>query len=60
MSTSTYRASAPSSIDLTVKKNVLTVKAERSWRHSEGREVVVAERPQDVRPFAPNLASTHG
>ncbi|HZU73222.1 MAG TPA: Hsp20/alpha crystallin family protein [Acidimicrobiales bacterium] len=36
----------PDSIDLTVEKNVLTVKAERSWQPAEGDEVVVAERPQ--------------
>jgi HSP20 family protein len=36
----------PGSIDLTVEKNVLTVKAERSWRPGEGHEMVVAERPQ--------------
>src|SRR5215211_810639 len=36
----------PSSIDLTVEKNVLTVSAERHWEHAEDHEVVVAERPQ--------------
>ena len=36
----------PSSIDLTVEKNVLTVAAERAWSREEGDEVVVAERPQ--------------
>ena len=36
----------PSSIDLTVEKNVLTVSAERRWEPEEGNEVVVAERPQ--------------
>lgn len=36
----------PASIDLTVEKNVLTVRAERAWRPAEGEEVVVAERPQ--------------
>src|SRR5579884_3602533 len=36
----------PDSIDLTVEKNVLTVRAERSWRPAEGEDVVVAERPQ--------------
>ena len=34
----------PSTIDLTVEKNVLTVKAERPARRTEGDEVVVAER----------------
>ena len=36
----------PSSIDLTVEKNVLTVSAERHWEPDEGNQVVVAERPQ--------------
>jgi HSP20 family protein len=36
----------PSSIDLTVEKNVLSVSAERHWEPAEGNEVVVAERPQ--------------
>ena len=36
----------PSSIDLTVEKNVLTVSAERRWEPAEGAEVVAAERPQ--------------
>ena len=36
----------PASIDLTVEKNVLTVRAERAWAPAEGDQVVVAERPQ--------------
>ena len=36
----------PSSIELTVEKNVLTVKAERQWQRGEGDEVIVSERPQ--------------
>jgi HSP20 family protein len=36
----------PDSIDLTVEKNVLTVKAERNWQPSEGTEILVSERPQ--------------
>jgi HSP20 family protein len=36
----------PSSLDITVEKNVLTIAAERRWDHGEGLEVVVAERPQ--------------
>ncbi|HEV2071863.1 MAG TPA: Hsp20/alpha crystallin family protein [Acidimicrobiales bacterium] len=36
----------PSSIDLTVDKDVLTVSAERSWHPGEGHEVLIAERPQ--------------
>jgi HSP20 family protein len=35
----------PSSIELTVEKNVLTVKAERYW-NVEGAEPLVSERPQ--------------
>jgi HSP20 family protein len=38
----------PSSIDLTVEKNVLTVRAERHWEPQEGQEVIVQERPQGV------------
>ncbi len=36
----------PESIDLTVEKNVLTVRAERAWQPHEGQEVIVSERPQ--------------
>ena len=36
----------PSSIDLTVEKNVLTVRAERNWQRQEDDEIVVSERPQ--------------
>jgi HSP20 family protein len=36
----------PSSIDLTVEKNVLTVRAERKWTPTEGQEVLVSERSQ--------------
>ncbi len=35
----------PDSIEVTVEKNVLTVKAERHWS-DEGTETVVCERPQ--------------
>ena len=38
----------PASIELTIDKNVLTVRAERSWQAQEGEQVVVAERPQGV------------
>ena len=34
------------SIDLQVEKNVVTVRAERTWSRQEGDEVLVAERPQ--------------
>ncbi|HEX8771481.1 MAG TPA: Hsp20/alpha crystallin family protein [Acidimicrobiales bacterium] len=36
----------PSSVDLTVEKNVLTVRSERSWQWGDDVELVVAERPQ--------------
>jgi HSP20 family protein len=36
----------PNSIDLTVEKNVLTVRAERRWQPAEGQDVLIAERPQ--------------
>ena len=36
----------PGSIDLTVERNVLTVRAERGWTLAEGQEVLTAERPQ--------------
>jgi HSP20 family protein len=36
----------PSSIDLTVEKNVLTVSAERRWEPAEGDQVLVSERPR--------------
>ncbi len=36
----------PSSIDLTVERNALTVAAERQWQPVEGDEVIAAERRQ--------------
>ncbi|MDP8987922.1 MAG: Hsp20/alpha crystallin family protein [Actinomycetota bacterium] len=36
----------PESIDLTVEKNALTVRAERSWQAGDGVDILVAERPQ--------------
>jgi HSP20 family protein len=36
----------PDSIDLTVERNVLTVKAERQWWPDEGAEVLARERTQ--------------
>ncbi|MBW3573591.1 MAG: Hsp20/alpha crystallin family protein [Actinobacteria bacterium] len=36
----------PSSIDLTVERNVVTVSAERRWQPAEGDQVIVSERPQ--------------
>jgi HSP20 family protein len=35
-----------SSLDLTVERNVLTIKAERGWTPGAEDEVVIAERPQ--------------
>jgi HSP20 family protein len=35
----------PSTIDLTVEQNVLTVRAERRFEPQQGDEVVIAERP---------------
>ena len=37
----------PASIEITVEKNVLTVRAERSWQLEEA-EQIVSERPQGV------------
>jgi HSP20 family protein len=37
---------SPDSIDVEVERNVLTVKAERSWTPAEGTEVLAQERPQ--------------
>ena len=36
----------PASIEVTVEKDVLTVRAERTWQPADGDEVVVSERPQ--------------
>lgn len=36
----------PATVELTVEKNVLTVRAERSWPATELQEVLVQERPQ--------------
>lgn len=36
----------PATIEATVEKNVLAVKAERRWSRGEGTEVLVSERPQ--------------
>lgn len=36
----------PESIELTVEKNVLTVKAERDWAPQEGDEILTVERPR--------------
>ena len=36
----------PSTIDLTVEQNTLTVTAERTWFPAEGDDLVITERPQ--------------
>ena len=36
----------PQAVELTVEKNVLTVRAERAWRWGDDVELLVAERPQ--------------
>jgi HSP20 family protein len=36
----------PDSIDLTVEKNVLTIRAERQWQPGEEDEVLISERPK--------------
>ena len=36
----------PGSVDLTVERNVLTIKAERRWQPEEGLQYFVRERPQ--------------
>jgi len=36
----------PSSIDLTIEQNALTVGAQRTWQRGEGDHVVASERPQ--------------
>ena len=36
----------PSTIDLTVEKDVLRISAERRWQPTNGDEIVVTERPQ--------------
>ncbi len=36
----------PDTIALAVKKNVLTIKAQRSWQRAEGDEILMAERSQ--------------
>lgn len=36
----------PGTIDVSVERNALTVRAERNWQPKEGQEVLVAERPQ--------------
>ena len=37
---------APDAIDVSVERNVLTVKADRAWWPAEGEEILARERPQ--------------
>jgi HSP20 family protein len=37
---------SPESIDVEIERNVLTVRAERTWEPAEGAQVLVRERPQ--------------
>jgi HSP20 family protein len=37
---------SPESVDLTVERDTLTVRAERSWTPDEGDDVLASERPQ--------------
>jgi len=48
----------PTSSDLTVNQDVLTIKAERSWTPAEGVEVTVAEGPQGT--FSRRLLLSEG
>jgi len=36
----------PASIDVTVEKNVLTVRAERQWAQDDAERIAIQERPQ--------------
>jgi len=36
----------PNSLDVSIERNVLSIKAERTWAPSDGDEVLIAERPQ--------------
>lgn len=36
----------PDSIDVTVERNALTLRAERAWGHEEGDRLFIRERPQ--------------
>ncbi|HZD64950.1 MAG TPA: Hsp20/alpha crystallin family protein [Acidimicrobiales bacterium] len=38
----------PEQVELTVERNTLMVRAERSWTPAEGDELVASERPQGV------------
>ena len=34
----------PASVDLTIDRNVMTVKAQRAWAKTEGRDALISER----------------
>jgi HSP20 family protein len=36
----------PDSIDVTIEKNVVTVRAERRWQKRDDQDVLISERPQ--------------
>jgi HSP20 family protein len=40
----------PATVDLTVERNLLTVKAERRWEPAEGDQVLMRERPRAASP----------
>jgi HSP20 family protein len=37
---------SPESLEVEVERNVLTIRAERSWQPAEGAEILAQERPQ--------------
>jgi HSP20 family protein len=49
---------SPDSVDVTVERQVLTVRAERSWTPSEGDTVITRERPQGQVSRQVTLAET--
>ena len=48
----------PSSIDVTVERNALTVRAERHFEFREGDELLVSERPQGIFTRQLSLGAT--
>jgi HSP20 family protein len=48
----------PSSIDVTVERNALTVRAERHFEFREGDELLVSERPQGIFSRQLSLGAT--
>ena len=49
---------SPDSVDVTVERQVLTVKAERSWTPAEGDTVITRERPHGSVSRQVTLAET--